>query len=142
MTSHAPSITRDDLRTDRTGDRHPWVRRALAGMFLAGGVVHVVLGLVAPEVYDSFADGAIVDVVRTAWRDLFVPNATLLALGLAAFEATVGGLILRGGRAGRFGLVGAIAFHVALVAFGWWYLAWSVPMIALLVWFGRGGPGR
>lgn len=111
-------------------------------MFLGGGTAHVVLGLVAPEVYENFADMAVIDVVRTAWRDLFVPNATLLALGLGAFEVTVGALILRGGRAGRLGVAAAIAFHVALVAFGWWYLVWSVPMVALLAWFAWTGTPR
>lgn len=113
-----------------------WTRRALAGMFVAGAAGHAVFASVTPEVYEAFADASPFAVVREAWRDLFVPNARWLAAGLAVFELGLGVLFATGGaRTTRAAVVGAVAFHVGLVAFGWWYLLWSVPMIGLLVRF-------
>ncbi|HYI45457.1 MAG TPA: hypothetical protein VE174_08380 [Actinomycetota bacterium] len=40
-----------------------------------------------------------------------LPRADVLALVIAAFEITVGVLILRGGSATRLGLVGALGFQ-------------------------------
>lgn len=115
-----------------------WTRRGLAGMFVAGAAGHAVFASVVPEIYEAFADGSQFVVVREAWRDLFVPNARLLAAGLGVFELGLGVLFAVGGcRATRVAVAGAMAFHVALVAFGWWYLLWSVPMLGLLLWFDR-----
>lgn len=115
-----------------------WTRRALAGMFVAGAAGHAVFASVTPEIYEAFADASQFAVVREAWRELFVPNARLLGGGLAVFELGLGVLFATGGRrATRVAVAGAMAFHVALVAFGWWYLLWSVPMLGLLVWFDR-----
>lgn len=115
-----------------------WTRHALAGMFIAGAAGHAVFASVTPEIYEAFADGAPFAVVREAWRDLFVPHARLLAGALAVLELGLGVLFAAGGRrAIRVAVAGAIAFHVALVAFGWWYLLWSMPMLVLLVWVDR-----
>lgn len=112
-----------------------WTRRALASMFLAGATGHAVFASVTPEIYEAFADGSPFAVVREAWQDLFVPNARLLAAGLAVFELGLGVLFAAGGRrATRVAVAGAVIFHLALMAFGWWYLLWSLPMLGLLVW--------
>lgn len=34
------------------------------------------------------------------------------------------------------------ASQVALVAFGWWYLLWSLPMLGLLLWVDRDARAR
>lgn len=116
----------------------PWTRRAFAGMFIVGAAGHGAFASVMPEIYEAFADGSPFAVVREAWRDVFVPHARLLGGALAVFELGLGALFAAGGhRATRVAVAGAIAFHVALVAFGSWYLLWSVPMIGLLVWFDR-----
>lgn len=115
-----------------------WTRRGLAGMFVAGAAGHAVFASVVPEIYETFADGSQFAVVREAWRALFVPHTRLLAAGLGVFELGLGVLFAVGGRrATRVAVAGAMAFHVALVAFGWWYLLWSVPMLGLLLWFDR-----
>lgn len=112
-----------------------WTRRALAGMFVAGAAGHAMFASVIPEVYEAFADASPFPMIREAWQDLFVPNTRLLAGGLAVFELGLGVLFAAGRRrATRVAVAGAIAFHVALVAFGWWYLLWSLPMLVLLVW--------
>lgn len=115
-----------------------WTRRAFAGMFIAGAVGHGVFASVMPEIYEAFADGSPFAVVREAWRDVFVPHARLLAGALAVFEFGLGVAFAAGGRRNtRVAVAGATAFHVAVVAFGWWYLLWSIPVIGLLVWFDR-----
>lgn len=130
--------TRDNRAQRVEPRRVRWTRRALAGMFVAGALGHGVFVAVAPEIYEGFAATSPFGFVRDAWRDLFTPHARLLGAGLAGFELGLGVLFATGHqRARRVAVVGAIAFHVALLAFGWWYLAWSAPMIVLLVWFDR-----
>lgn len=106
-------------------------------MFTAGAATHAAFALAAPDLYDGFAATSPFAIVRTLWQDAFLPHAAALGLGLAGFEAAVAGLIARGGPSERLGLEGAIAFHLALLAFGPWYLLWSAPMVAVLVWLLR-----
>jgi hypothetical protein len=47
-------------------------------------------------------------------------------------RAAVGVLVLAGGRRTQLGLAAAIAFHVALLAFGWGVYLWSIPIIGAL----------
>jgi hypothetical protein len=62
-----------------------------------------------------------------------MPHAALFGLLLAAFELSVGLLILAGGRKTTLGLVAAVAFHLGLMLFGWGFWFWCVPMLAMLV---------
>jgi hypothetical protein len=50
-----------------------------------------------------------------------------------AGELTLGLLLLAGGTWARVGWVGVIAFHVALMLFGWGFWIWSVPVLVFLV---------
>lgn len=112
-----------------------WGRRGVALLFVAGGATHVFLGTTMPDVYEPFADAAPWAFVREAWHDVFLAHPTVWALLLAAGEVTIG--VLAGdhrGRTARAGLALAIAFHVALVAFGWGFLWWSAPMLVALGW--------
>jgi hypothetical protein len=75
--------------------------------------------------------------VTDAWRAV-VPGHDVLFIGLlVVFEATVGVMILFGGRLAQVGLVGAIAFHVRLALFFSWFftvygLAMLLPLVMLL----------
>jgi hypothetical protein len=62
-----------------------------------------------------------------------VPNHDVFIALLIAFEAAVGLLALMGGGRTRLAYAAAIAFHVALLSFGWGFYLWSVPMIGSLV---------
>ena len=115
-------------------DPHRWWARAFGGIFLASAVTHTILVTVTPHSYDAFADGSWWPFVRHAWHSVFVPNAGYLIALLIAFEASVGLLILSR-RYRRTGIAAAIAFNAALVLFGWGFCIWSVPVIALLLWF-------
>jgi hypothetical protein len=54
-------------------------------------------------------------------------------LALAAGETTIGLLLLTGGKLARFGWVAVMAFHLALMLFGWGIWLWSVPVLAFLI---------
>jgi hypothetical protein len=104
-------------------------------LFTAG--VH--LGMVAAdaEVYRHFADAAQLPFVRETWSDIFMAHASTWALLVMVGELTMGLLLLRGGPAAKVGWVGVIAFHVALMLFGWGFWLWSVPALVFLVWAAR-----
>jgi hypothetical protein len=92
--------------------------------------------LVSAQDYASFADQAHFDWVTAAWRAVVAPNVFLFISLLVVFEAVVGVLILSGGRRTQVGLVGAIAFHLAMWLFGWGvtiYALIMVPALALLL---------
>lgn len=118
-------------------------RIAFAGIYLGGSLVHVVLGLFAADSYEPFADGALLGAARDAWTDVFLAHPTAWALVLAAFEAMIGMLLLRRRgvlRTAGYGL--AIAFHLALMAFGWGFWLWSVPALLVLALVVRADPER
>jgi len=117
--------------------RHSWRaaevgRDAVAALYLCAGAAANALLLATGEDYRKFANGAYVAFVRHTWRTVVVPNHVLYIGLLIAFEATVGLLVLRRGRSAQVGYVAAIAFHVALLSFGWGFYVWSVPMIGAL----------
>ena len=80
-----------------------------------------------------WVDGAYIPFVRETWRSLVVPNHGLFISLLIVFETAVGLLVLSGGKRTQLGLAAAIAFHIALLAFGWGFYLWSMPMIGALV---------
>ena len=68
-----------------------------------------------------------------AWRAVVPPNPTLWIGLLAVFEATVGVLVLSGGRRTQLGYAGVIAFYRALWLFGWFETVWVLLMVPALV---------
>jgi hypothetical protein len=109
-----------------------WMRRGAGVLFLGGALINLSLVAFNPDVYEAFADEAFWPFVTDTWRTVVVPNTTALILLLALFETLVGMTVLFGRRRWRFGLVAAIAFHVALMFFGFGFWMWSIPMLALL----------
>jgi hypothetical protein len=130
-------------RSTGAGRRVALARRVVGGMFLVGAGVHVGIVAADTEVYRRFADSAL-PVVRTAWREVFMAQPTGWGLAVSAGELAIGTAILASGPWPRRGLLAAIAFHVALMLFGWWAWVWSVPMLVLLVCSGgrRDPPSR
>ncbi len=111
----------------------PRVRRVVGCFYLFTAGVH--LGIVAAdtEFYRSFAAASPWGFVRDGWSSVFMAQPTSWGLALMAGEAALGVLLLRGGRAARVGWVGVITFNLLLVLFGWGFLFWTVPVVALLV---------
>lgn len=123
----------------RTGQEQVTVRlrRAVGLLYIGGAVVHITLASFNARGYDAFADGALLDVVRSGWREIFMSDPSAWALLLAWGEAALGAALLLGGTAARWGYGGVIAFHVALMLFGWGFWTWSVPALVFLVWLAR-----
>ena len=101
-------------------------------LYLGGGAAVNAFFLLRGDDYAKFADGSYLAFVRRTWRTLVVPNHETWISLLIVFEVMVGLLAMRGGRRTQLAYAAAIAFHVALLSFGWGFYLWSVPMIAAL----------
>ncbi len=128
------------VSTDRAGPatrkwppRGRLVRKVIGGFYLFTGGVHVGIVAAGPEFYRHFADGALFDFVASGWQDVFMAHPAAWGLVLAAGEVALGLLLLRGGTWARAGWAGVVAFHLALMLFGWGFWVWSVPALALLI---------
>jgi hypothetical protein len=106
---------------------------ALALLYLPAGAAAHAWNLATDVSYSGFADWSWSSFVTDTWESLVVPHDWIFIGLLVAFEATVGVLVLFAGRPRRIALVLILAFHVALVSFGWAYLVWVLPMTAALV---------
>ena len=104
-------------------------RIALGLLFVVGGALVNGYYLATGVNYDDFADRSMLTFVTDTWRDLVAPNQGFFIGLLIAFEATVGALVLIGGRASVVGMIGILGFHVGLMFFGWGFWIWSIPMM-------------
>jgi len=106
---------------------------ALALLYLPAGAAAHAWNLATDVSYSGFADWSWSSFVTDTWESLVVPHDWIFIGLLVAFEATVGVMVLFAGRPRRIALVLILAFHVALVSFGWVYLVWVLPMAVALV---------
>jgi hypothetical protein len=109
--------------------RSGWV----AVFFLWTSGIHVGIVAAGPELYDHFADQAVVPGLSRLWQATFVAHATFAGLFVATGEAALGLLLLGARTRRRVGWCGTIAFHLALMCFGWGFWLWCVPALALLL---------
>lgn len=117
---------RHSRRATRTG------RWAVGLLYLAAGALVNAVFLATGEDYAEFADASYIPFVRDTWGSLVVPNHYVFISLLIVFETAVGLLALAGAGRTQLGYVAAIAFHVALLSFGWGFYLWSIPMIGAL----------
>lgn len=111
-----------------------YVGRAAVGvLFVFGGALMNAIELASGSDYAGFADPAHFAWVRNAWEAVVPPNAVFFIGLLVVFEATVGALILSGGRRTQLGYLGVIGFYLALWLFGWFQTAWVLLMLPLMV---------
>lgn len=108
-------------------------RKIVGGLFLYTGGIH--LGIVAADanIYAPFAQEALFPFVEDAWRVIVMSNPSAWGLVLSLGEASLGVLLLLGGVWAKVGWVGVIAFHVALMLFGFGFWLWSVPALLFLI---------
>lgn len=113
---------------------------AVSALWVIGGAAANAWFIARGETYSGFADGAWSAYVHDTWESLVVPHHGLFIGMLIAFEAAAGLLVLVPGRVRRWTLGTLVAFNVALLAFGWGYLVWSVPVATALVLLLRSSP--
>jgi hypothetical protein len=125
----SPAPPHDDLTPPARQRIGP---RLVGWLFLWTSGIHVGIVAADPETYRAFADGAL-PFVRDAWVEVFMAAPVLWGLAVALGELCIGVATLLGGRWTRLGLAGAIGFHLCLLLFGWGFLIWVVPALAVLV---------
>lgn len=114
--------------------RPPRASTMVGALYLVAAGSHVGLVSADPSVYENFAERGLFGFVRSGWTDIVMAAPRPWIYLLAAGEATLGALLLTGGRAARVGWVGVLAFHVLLLLFGWGFWLYAVPACALLAW--------
>lgn len=124
--------------TQHRAERERRARARLGGrivglVFLWTSGIHVGIVAAGPDLYRHFADTSFVPGVHQAWTQVVMADPVTWGLLLALGEATLGGLLLVGGRWARAGWVGVIAFHVLLMLFGFGFWMWSLPALTVLV---------
>lgn len=107
-------------------------RLGVGVLYLVGGAAINAYFLLRGDDYARFADGSYLPFVRHTWRTLVVPNHDAWIALLIGFEIAVGALALLGGRRTQLAYAAAIAFHFALLSFGWGFYLWSLPMATAL----------
>jgi uncharacterized membrane protein len=108
-------------------------RGAVGVLFILGGALVNAAYLAAGRDYAGFADPAHFAWVTDAWRGVVASNVVPWIGLLVVFEATVGALVLSGGRRTQLGYVGVIGFYLALWLFGWLETVWVVVMLPAML---------
>ena len=108
-------------------------RKIVGGFFLYTGGIH--LGIVAADarIYAPFAQEALFPFIEDIWQIIVMSNPSVWGIVLSLGEASLGVLLLLGGTWAKAGWAGVIAFHLALMLFGWGFWLWSVPVLAFLI---------
>jgi hypothetical protein len=122
------------MTTTSVGQRLTPSARVVGCFFLWTSGIHVGIVAAGPDFYRHFADGALVPGLADAWQTVFMAHPAVAGLVVAAGEALVGLLLLAstGGRR-RIGWLGTVAFHAALMCFGFGFWVWCLPALTLLV---------
>lgn len=109
-------------------------RRFLGGFFLVMALgVNVLYVLLDPAGFVRIGtDGPLLGIYSWTFSHLVAISPVAFGLALAAFEVAAGILMICGGRAGRWGLVGGIGFLVLSTPLGIWTLPNLILACALL----------
>lgn len=109
-------------------------RVAWGVVYVGGGITHFGLSAFNTDAYTRFTEWAGPPTwVQGAWDSVFMAHPSVYASLIGAYELATGALLLRGGRAALWGLCAALAFHVALMFFGFGIWLYCLPAMALLV---------
>jgi hypothetical protein len=108
-------------------------RVALGVLFIVfGALVNAIYLIAQPDYYDPFADASPFPFVTDTWNTLVLPHQNFFITVLIIFEASMGVLILSGGRRTQAGLIGLIGFHIGQLAFGGVLWPWAAVMLTAL----------
>lgn len=89
-------------------------------MYAVGAIVHAYFALFTPEMYEAFADVALVAIYREMWSNFVIPNLWLLLPAVILFEIAVAIALLGRGRVVKLANVAAGLFQLGLVLSGPW----------------------
>lgn len=107
-------------------------RYLLATLFVVAGACVNLTYLVRGDSYADFAKGSYIPFVRDTWASVVVPHTAIFISMLVAFEFAAGFAVLLGGKWTQGALLLIMGFHVGLLAFGFFFFGWSLPMLAAL----------
>ncbi len=98
-------------------------------LYLAGAVANIVMTMIySPELYNGFADEALVAFYREGWERVAIPNMAFFIPLLIAFEIALGVFFLIGGRFLKTALVGGMLFCLGTVPFGYKMMSTNLPL--------------
>lgn len=95
-----------------------FLRGFVALWYLLDWMIHAYLALFAPSTYEVFGHTSLIPGYESFWQYLIMPRIIFFALLLAAFEITVGLLLINRGKWVKYGLVLSVAFNLFLVQMG------------------------
>jgi len=107
-------------------------RLAIGGFYLVTAGINIGIVVGDAETYRHFADGGVFAFVRDGWLDIVMAAPGVWIGLLAAGEIAIGVALLAGDRWTLPGYASIVAFHLALVLFGWGILIWSGPVLLLM----------
>ena len=107
-------------------------RISIGGFYLVMAGINIGLVVGDSEVYRHFADGGLFPFVRNGWADIVMAAPGVWIGLLAAGEIAIGIALVGGGRWPLPGYAAIVAFHLALVVFGWGILTWSAAVLLLM----------
>jgi hypothetical protein len=101
-------------------------------VFILAAAANIVLVSVSGSSYSSFADASMLGFVRDTWHSVVATHVTTFIPLLAVFEIFTGLMLMGRGFLVVIGLIAAIAFHVALLCFGWGFWLYCLPVLVVL----------
>jgi hypothetical protein len=93
-------------------------RKLYAGLFLYATLVNASVAFFAPQSYVANAQYALLESYRAFILGWFAQHVTLTVVAISAGQALISAGLIHGGRAAQAGLVGAIAFFLAIAPLG------------------------
>ena len=118
----------------------PGAGRVFVGVFflvMAVGV-NVVISVLSPDLFVGLgADAPLLTPYQWFFENVVASAPLLFGLLAAAYEVTIGSMVLFKGRYVKWGLIGGIVFLIGTTPLGVWTLANPVLALALAVLLGR-----
>lgn len=97
-------------------------RKLFGAIYLIGAVANIIMIIFQPEIYEAFANQALVPFYQNAWNSIVIPNVYLFVSLTIIFEVGLGLLFLRGRRFLGLAYLISLAFNVGLIPFGLMFL--------------------
>lgn len=110
-----------------------FARYAFGGFFIVMALgVNVMYAILAPGGFVGLGtDAPLLPAYAWVFENVVALAPVAFGLTVAAYEVAVGTLMIRGGRAGEWGLLGGIAFLIASSPLGTWTLPNPIFAVAL-----------